>query len=1233
VPEGQVQVRLLGPVDVLVGGAARPVHGTRRKSVLAVLALRAGEVVSTEHLVDVVWGGSPPQTATATLQNHVSYLRGLLGSRSAIAARPPGYMLAVGPDATDVVVAERLIRQDAAAADPVERLDRLQSAVGLWRGQPLADVAGHPWLDRQAERLADLRLAALHAVFEARLDLGEHEQLLPELGRLADEYPYDEQFCGQLMRALYRCGRQADALARYQMLRRSLGADLGIDPSPALRDLETRILRHDGAMAGPSPASRAMLDTDGDRGPLGLRVGPDRLTTEPEAVDGAIAALPLALVDMAGRVSSPVTVGRSEQLALLEAAGHRAAQGRPAVVLIAGEAGVGKSRLVDELAGRAERWGAQVLVGRCVALDEGGLPWAPVVDALRELVRSVEPPVLDALIGTATDDLGRLLPDLGRPGTGPAPEGGTAQARLLELLLDLFGRLGRETPLVLVFEDLHWADRASRDLVAFLARRLRGERLLLVLTYRTDELGRRHPLRPLLAELGRTDRVQRIDLRPFGRAELAAQLDAILAAPAPAALVDEILVRSDGNAFYAEELLAAWRRGEHAGLPGSLQDTLLTRVERLSGPAQAVLAAAAAAGRGVDHRLLAVVSGLAGTELADAVRETVAEQVLLAVPDGRGLTFRHALMREAIEAQLLPGERIRLHAELAAAITAHRDWAYGTEAEVAAELAYHWDAALDVERALAAAVEAGLAAERVYAFANAARHFERAVELWDRVPGTATVATLGRAAVLAHAAEDVHRTDDQIRAVALQRAALAAVDSAAGPVQAALLHERLGHYLLLAGDPETLTAYAESVRLLAQAPPSAVRARILAAHARALLLASRIEPARAVAEQARAMAHDIGAKLEEGRAEAALGAALTILGDPQSGIAHLHSARAVAEETVDIDGLGWSWISLVEAVASVGRLTDACALALEGAEIGRRLGMANMYGDYLEGIAAHFEFRLGRWDDADRRGREVVERDLGTSVKGVCLRLWRARLQVARGELQDARQLLDQVGPPAHIKAPVLGLLLAHGLAELALAEDRCADAITAVRDGLALAGDAEPHARIAVTALGLRALAEQAAALHARERPAAVENTRSEGDGLLANAQAAVTQPRHGTAPEAESAAWLRQCQAEHSRLHGRHDAAAWADVAAAWDLRDEPHAAAYARWRHAEALLSVGATTAEAAAPLGAAAQVAQRLGARPLLAEVSRLARRARIPLDSPDDTPAMTATFEPTRRDPA
>src|SRR5262245_35516834 len=234
-----------------MGETVRPVHGVRRKAVLAVLGLRVGEIVSTDHLVDVVWGEHAPPTAPATLQNHISYLRGLLGDRSAIVARAPGYVLTTA--STDVELAERLIRQGEHAADPRDRVERLRAAVELWRGLPLADIAGHPWLDRQAERLATLRLVALHALIEARLELGEHKLLLPELDRLTDEYPYDEQLCGQLMLALYRTGRQTDALVRYQVLRRRLAEDVGVDPGPELRDLEAMILRQDDTLGAPPP--------------------------------------------------------------------------------------------------------------------------------------------------------------------------------------------------------------------------------------------------------------------------------------------------------------------------------------------------------------------------------------------------------------------------------------------------------------------------------------------------------------------------------------------------------------------------------------------------------------------------------------------------------------------------------------------------------------------------------------------------------------------------------------------------------------------------------------------------------------------------------------------------------------------------------------------------------------------------------------------------------------------
>ncbi|MEV0134472.1 BTAD domain-containing putative transcriptional regulator [Dactylosporangium sp. NPDC050688] len=254
-----MRVRMLGPVDVADGDAVRPVSGLRRKAVLAVLGLSAGRVVSVEHLVDVVWAGRPPATAANTLQSHVSHLRGVLGRRDAIVARPPGY--ALDGTETDVQLAERLIRDartagggPAGAAGARQAAGALRAALALWRGQPLADVAELPWLERQAERLTMLRAEAAHALVEARLALGEHAHLVAELAEQGRRQPFDEQVHGQHMLALYRSGRQADALEAYQRLRQRLGEELGIEPGPAVRDLHARILRQEPALDPPLQA-------------------------------------------------------------------------------------------------------------------------------------------------------------------------------------------------------------------------------------------------------------------------------------------------------------------------------------------------------------------------------------------------------------------------------------------------------------------------------------------------------------------------------------------------------------------------------------------------------------------------------------------------------------------------------------------------------------------------------------------------------------------------------------------------------------------------------------------------------------------------------------------------------------------------------------------------------------------------------------------------------------------
>jgi predicted ATPase len=452
-------------------------------------------------------------------------------------------------------------------------------------------------------------------------------------------------------------------------------------------------------------------------------------------------------------------VGRVAESARLAAARDRAADGTPAVVVVGGEAGVGKSRLVGELVAGSRAAGATVLAGGCVELGGEGLPFAPVVAALRMLAGDLGAAELATVVpGPARSELARLLPELGRPpaggGAGAPPASGAepppadpaaAQRRLFGALLGVLQRLAARRPTILVVEDLHWADRSTRSLLAYLVGNLRHGRLLLLLTYRSDELHRRHPLRPLLAELARDRRVERLELGPFDREEVAAQLTGILGVIQPAGLADRVHARSGGNPLFVEELAAAYAAGgapaggaaalagAAAAGAGGLREVLLGRIEPLPEPARQGLGVVAAAGGRVGHGLLAEVTGLPAPALAAGLRAAAAARLLVDAHDG-GYEFRHALVKEAVDDALLPGERCRLHARLASALGRAGAGLPGADPALAAALAWHWYAAHDLARALPAAVGAGLAAERCRAFAEAQHHYERALELWELVP-------------------------------------------------------------------------------------------------------------------------------------------------------------------------------------------------------------------------------------------------------------------------------------------------------------------------------------------------------------------------------------------------------------------------------------------------------------------------------------------------------------------
>jgi DNA-binding CsgD family transcriptional regulator/tetratricopeptide (TPR) repeat protein len=916
---------------------------------------------------------------------------------------------------------------------------------------------------------------------------------------------------------------------------------------------------------------------------------------------------------MAYQVSAGRFVGRTEELARLRELLARAADGQPQVAVIGGEAGVGKTRLVERLAASVSGQGVRVLDGGCVPLGEEGLPFAPVVEALRDL----DAAELAAVAGPARAELGRLLPDLAWSTDAAAGTAvvGAGQGRLFELLLGLVQRLAERAPLLWVMEDLHWADRSTRDLVAYLATYLRSGRVLLALTFRSDELDRLHPLRRLLGELARNRRVQRLELPRFTRAELTEQLGELLGTDPPARLVDDIYARSEGNPFFTEELLLVSGSAGPAALPPSLQEVLLTRVVRLSHRTQQLLRVAAAAGPGVAQPLLAAVTGMDDQELLEGLREAVDQQLLLPEPGGAGYLFRHALVAEAVYGELLPGERVRLHTALAAALEAGLEIGDAPVTQ-AARLAYHWSGAGDQPRALSASLQAAAAAEGVYAFAEAQLQLERALGLWDRVPDAAERAGVDQVALLARCAEAAYAAGDPARATELIRQALPLVDPVRQPQRAGLLHEQLALYLRKLADPGALLEQQEAVRLVAP-EPSAERARVLGSLAQLLALLSHLEEAKGVAEEAVAIAWQVGACAEEASARTALGGALMHLGDPDAGLAELEAARRLAAQAGDVIVALRAIVNHSDALLMAGRLEEAATVALDGIKQARRLGLARSFGPLLACNATEALFALGRWDQAERVSREALE-TAPSDPASFHLALARAALELGLGDLDGAearlqavRRLLPDPIPEAQKAGPLLG-----GLAELALwrghpdqARELVAEAVPRVA--------ADPRRAAPLYALGVRVVADRAELARARHpgQPAPDDGTAT---ALLERLARATQGSAAAGLPEV--AAWQATALAERTRQAGQPDPAAWAAAVTSWERLGQPYRVAYAGFRQAEALLAAGDRE-SAAVVLGRAAEVTGRLGAHPLDTEIRALARRARLDLTPRAGAPAL------------
>ncbi|WP_371479434.1 AAA family ATPase [Kitasatospora sp. NBC_00315] len=939
---------------------------------------------------------------------------------------------------------------------------------------------------------------------------------------------------------------------------------------------------------------------------------------------------------------SPVFVGRGPEITALAAALRRAGEGRPQAVLIGGEAGVGKTRLLEEFLQQAcdadtGRPGVVTTLGNCPEIGAEGLPYAPLATALRRLHRTLGAE-LEAAAAGLEGHLARLFPDFGEPDGEPNDEYG--RAHLFEHTARLFERLSAERTLVLAVEDLHWSDRSTRELLAYLLRTLHRARVLIVATYRTDDLHRRHPLRPFLVELERLRIVQRLELERFGRGEVAEQLAGILGTAAPdGELVDRIHHRSEGNPFFVEELATSFQEGCAAGLTDSLRDILLVRVEALPEDAQRVVRIAAEGGSYIEHTLLAAVLDDGEEALIESLRTAVGANILRQDTDGDGYRFRHALVREAVSDDLLPGERHRINRRYATVIEEQPGLV--CKEDRPARLANYWYHAHDSARALPSALDAARAARRRNAFAEQLRMLERALELWDQVsaevldgtlrpydwaetyppcgcaPGThdASCEKLQLVDVLAEAVVAARRSGDRERGLSLAKRALKLVDETQSPARAAwfrMYRARMLGHLNRAGDEEEL-AYAQ--RLVENLEPSAVQAEVFALGAAAGMLSNPTEEHIALAERAVRIARRVGASDVEQHALMTLGTMRSDLeDDPSAGVALLTEAVAATRAAAGAPDLLLRGLNnLASLLHSQGRSQEAAAFAREGLEAAGNTGLLRNTGAILAGNLAEALIATGRAQEA----AEVLagsESERPSSTHAEFLDRVRGDLALMRGDLPVAARLLAQART-AHRVCQFQHLVpLAVLAVELA---GRCGRPLEARAELLDVLEGPLPRGGEALLlpllAVGARVEADT------RGLPAA--------DPGRARALALIAGVAAGLAPKvALHLGWARLVDAELARAEGADTPAHWAAALEPLRRTGLPYPLALALLRAAETE-AVGGRREAAADLLREAAELARVRGDRHLLGEIASLADRAGVTLTAPGERPERAAAPAP------
>lgn len=903
------------------------------------------------------------------------------------------------------------------------------------------------------------------------------------------------------------------------------------------------------------------------------------------------------LADMVGRMVSPVFVGRQAELRTLSDAFEQARKQAASAVLLGGEAGGGKTRLVLSFTDEAACTGAHILAGGCVELSTEGLAYAPFTAALRQLVREMGAAEVAALLPDgAARDLARLLPEFGEPSGERETE--TGRARLFEQILTLLERLAERRPVILVIEDIHWADRSSRDLIAFLSRNLRTAPILMIMTFRSDELHRQHPLRPVLAELMRVEGVARIDLPRLSESEVAAQITGIRGDAPEAAVVRKVYQRSEGIPLFVEALME--RGDDCSSVPDSLQDLIIGSVERLPEDSQRVLRIASAGGNRVGHELLAAVTGLSDIDLENALRPAIAGNVMLV--DGRAYVFRHALIREAVHDEMLPGEHNRIHARFAEEID--RDRKLVPPGRAAIEIAHHWYSARDHLWALTSAWEAAGKAADAFAYTEQMQLLERVLSLWDRVPDAAERIGADHVGVLERASEAAAISGEIERGLKFVKGALAELDEAAEPERVAYLLVRRAQLTIDRGRRGALPDLRYAERLVPA--PSAARAQVLSRLGSFLMFSNETDEGTVLTEEALQIARDLGDVCMEADLLCTLALGHSLAGDLEGALRTneraMEAAAELGNQRIVLRTIG----NKVDALNNLGRSEEAVALALEGDALAREYGRYRVSGAFIANNRAEALEALGRWDEA----MEVIEQALALDpipkIRGHLRRL-RGQLAAGRGEVELLEQALADVGALQNERDEYAQEWLTNLRlrVELHLLRGRPGPALDDVEEMLR-AGDM-PHSNKAMLGWQFMAQARLTCEVAAAAHPERAREVWHRAQGLFATMKS--------DGPVADAFGLM---------FTGEHDAAA-----AAWQRLGRPYPRARSL-THAAAARAKAGDRGGAAARLTEARTIAAGLRARPLMGEIEALARRVGVtvtagpaaPLDAsaaPDLTP--------------